>query len=200
MAVSTEDVKKLRGQTGAGIMDCKAALVEADGDFDEAVAILRKRGVQIAAKRHARQATEGIVFAYIHGGAQVGVLVEVNCETDFVARTEDFQGFAKNVAMQVAALQPSWVAPEDVPEEVVARERKILTEQAQAEGKPEHIMAQMVEGRLKKFYEQNCLMNQPYIRDDSITVADLLNDLVAKMSEKILVRRFVRYQVGEELD
>ncbi len=200
MAVSTEDVKRLRQQTGAGIMDCKAALVEADGDFDEAVAILRKRGVQIAAKRHARQATEGIVFAYIHSGAQVGVLVEVNCETDFVARTEDFQDFAKNVAMQVAALQPSWVAPEDVPEEAVAREREILTEQAHVEGKPDHIVAQMVEGRLKKFYEQNCLMNQPYIRDDSTTIADLLNDLVAKMAEKILVRRFVRYQVGEELD
>ncbi len=200
MAVSTEDIKRLRQQTGAGVMDCKAALVEAEGDFDEAVAILRKRGIQIAAKRHARQATEGIVFAYIHGGAQVGVLVEVNCESDFVARTEDFQDFAKNVAMQVAALQPGWVAPEDVPEEVMAREREILTEQAHAEGKPDHIVAQMVEGRLKKFYEQNCLMNQPYIRDDSITIADLLNDLVAKMGEKILVRRFVRYQVGEELD
>ena len=200
MAVSIEDVKKLRKQTGAGIMDCKAALVEADGDLDEAVATLRKKGIQVAAKRDAKQATEGVVYAYIHAGEKIGVLVEVNCETDFVARTEEFRSFAKEVAMQVAAQQPTWVAPEDVPEEALARERAILTEQAQAEGKPDHIVAKMVEGRLKKFYEQHCLMNQPYIRDDSITIADLLNELVAKMGEKLLVRRFVRYQVGEELD
>ncbi len=200
MAVSIEDVKKLRKQTGAGIMDCKAALEEADGDLGEAVATLRKKGIQVAAKRDAKQATEGVVYAYIHAGEKIGVLAEVNCETDFVARTEEFGTFAKEVAMQVAAQQPTWVAPEDVPEEALTREREILTEQALAEGKPDHIVAKMVEGRLKKFYEQHCLMNQPYIRDDSITIADLLNELVAKMGEKLLVRRFVRYQVGEELD
>jgi elongation factor Ts len=199
MAVSTEDVKKLREQTGAGVMDCKAALVEANGDFDDAVAILRKRGIEVAAKREAKAAAEGVVCAYVHAGDQVGVLVEVNCETDFVARTDDFKGFAKEVALQVAAQQPLWVSSEDVPEEAVARERDILTEQAQAEGKPDHIVEQMVTGRLKKFYAQNCLLHQPYIRDDSITVEDLLNDLVAKTGEKVVVRRFVRYQVGEEL-
>ncbi len=200
MAVSTEQVKKLRAHTGAGVMDCKAALVEANGDFDEAVAILRKKGIQVAAKRDAKQATEGVVCAYVHAGDKIGVLVELNCETDFVARTADFRDFAKEVAMQVAAQQPMWVSPEDVPEPAVAREREILTGQALAEGKPEHIVAKMVEGRLNKFYEQRCLMNQPYIRDDDITIADLLSDLVAKMGEKIIVRRFVRYQVGEELD
>ena len=200
MAVSTEQVKKLRAHTGAGVMDCKAALVEANGDFDEAVAILRKKGIQVAAKRDAKQATEGVVCAYVHAGDKIGVLVELNCETDFVARTADFRDFAKEVAMQVAAQQPMWVSPEDVPEPAVAREREILTGQALAEGKPEHIVAKMVEGRLNKFYEQRCLMNQPYIRNDDITIADLLSDLVAKMGEKIIVRRFVRYQVGEELD
>ena len=200
MAVSTEQVKKLRGHTGAGIMDCKAALVEADGDFDEAVAILRKKGIQVAAKRDAKRATEGVVCAYVHAGDKIGVLVELNCETDFVARTDDFKDFAKEVAMQVAAQQPTWVSPDDVPEPALAREREILTEQAQAEGKLEHIVEKMVEGRLKKFYEQHCLMNQPYIRDDDIVIQDLLSDLVAKMGEKIVVRRCVRYQVGEELD
>ncbi len=200
MAVSTEQIKKLREHTGAGIMDCKAALVEADGDFDEAVAVLRKKGIQVAAKRDAKQATEGVVCAYVHAGDKIGVLVELNCETDFVARTDDFKNFAKEVAMQVAAQQPTWVSPDDVSEPALAREREILTEQAQAEGKPEHIVEKMVEGRLKKFYEQRCLMNQPYIRDDDIVIQDLLSDLVAKMGEKIVVRRFIRYQVGEELD
>ncbi len=200
MAVSTEDVKKLRQQTGAGIMDCKSALDEADGDIQEAVAILRKQGIRVAARREVKAAREGIVTSYVHGGDQIGVLLEVNCETDFVARTAEFQEFAKNVAMQVAALQPQWVAPEDVPEAALAKEREILTEQARAEGKPEHIIEKMVEGRLKKFYAQQCLLAQPYIRDDTITIHDLLNDLVAQCGEKIVIRRFVRYQVGEEID
>ena len=200
MAISAEQVKKLRAHTGAGIMDCKAALVEADGDFDEAVVILRKKGIQVAAKRDAKQTTAGVVCAYVHAGEKIGVLVEVNCETDFVARTADFRDFAKEVAMQVAAQQPTWVSPGDVPEQAVARERQILSEQAQTEGKPDHIVEKMVEGRLNKFYEQRCLMNQPYIRDDDIVIQDLLNHLVAKVGEKIVVRRFVRYQVGEELD
>ncbi len=200
MAVSTDDVKQLRHETGAGIMDCKEALVEAEGDFEEAVAILRKKGIQVAAQREMKAAAEGVVQAYVHAGEKIGVLVEINCETDFVARTDDFRDFARNVAMQIAAMQPRWVSPDDVPEEIVARERQILTEQAKAEGKPDHIIEQMVEGRLGKFYAQNCLLHQPYIRDDSMTIADLLNDLLAKTGEKIIIRRFVRYQVGEGLD
>ena len=199
MEVSTVDVKKLREETGAGIMDCKEALVEAEGDFEEAVAILRRKGIQVAAQREMKAAAEGMVWSYVHAGERIGVLVEVNCETDFVARTEGFRDFAKNVAMQIAAMQPKWVSPDDVPAEAVARERDILTEQAAAEGKPEHIVEQMVEGRLGKFYAQNCLLNQPYIRDDSMTIQDLLNDLLATTGEKIIVRRFVRYQVGEDL-
>ncbi len=200
MAVSTDDIKQLRHETGAGVMDCKEALVEAEGDFQEAIAVLRKKGIEVAAKREAKAAAEGVVQAYVHAGERIGVLVEVNCETDFVARTDDFRDFAKNVAMQIAAMQPRWVSPDDVPEEVLARERQILTEQAEAEGKPDHIVEQMVEGRLGKFYAQNCLLQQPYIRDDSMTIEDLLNDLLATTGEKIIIRRFVRYQVGEGLD
>ena len=200
MGVSASDVKRLREETGAGIMACKEALVEAAGDLPEAVAILRKKGIQVAAKREMKVAAEGVVQAYVHAGERIGVLLEVDCETDFVARTDDFRDFAKNVAMQIAAMQPRWVSPEDVPEEAVARERHILTEQSKAEGKPDHIIEQMVEGRLGKFYAQNCLLHQPYIRDDSITIEDLLNDLLAKTGEKIIIRRFVRYQVGEGLD
>lgn len=199
MAVSVEEVKKLRAQTGAGIMDCKAALQEAHGDMQEAVAILRKQGIAVASKREMKTAQEGTVTAYVHGGDQIGVLVEINCESDFVARTEQFKDFAKNVAMQIAAMQPSWVAPEDVPEEVLAREREILSEQAQSEGKPEHIVEKIVEGRLKKFYSEHCLLNQPYIRDDDITIQDLLNELIGQCGEKVVLRRFIRYQVGEEL-
>ena len=200
MAVSVEDIKRLRERTGAGIMDCKRALLEADGDTEEAVANLRKQGIEVASKREAKAAQQGIITSYIHAGDQIGVLLEVNCETDFVARTEEFKDFAKNVAMQVAAQQPLWVAAEDVPEEVLAKEREILSEQARAEGKPDHILEQMVEGRLKKFYSQDCLLDQPYIRDDSITIGDLLNELAASIGEKAVIRRFVRYQVGEEQD
>ena len=200
MAVSTADIKQLRHETGAGIMDCKEALAEAEGDFEQAVAILRRKGIQVAAQREMKAAAEGVVQAYVHAGEKIGVLVEVNCETDFVARTDDFRDFAKNVAMQIAAMQPRWVSPDDVPEEALARERQILTEQAETEGKPEHIVEQMVEGRLGKFYAQNCLLQQPYIRDDSMSIEDLLNDLLAKTGERIIIRRFVRYQVGEGLD
>ncbi len=200
MSVSPADVKKLRERTGAGIMDCKRALQEADGNMEEAVAILRKHGIQVAAKRETKAAQQGTVAAYVHAGDQIGVLVEVNCESDFVARTPEFREFTKNVTMQVAALQPRWVTAEDVPEEELAKEREILTEQTQAEGKPEHIVEKVVEGRLKKFYSQYCLLDQPYIRDDSITIQDLLNELVAQCGEKIVVRRFVRYQVGEKVN
>ncbi len=199
MAITAEQVKELREKTGAGMMDCKKALQEADGDFEEAIAVLRKKGIQVAAKREGKATTEGIVYSYIHAGSQVGTLVEVNCETDFVARSEDFVNFAKEIAMQVAAAQPRYLGRDDVPNEHLDREREILTEQAKAEGKPDHIVAKMVEGRLNKFYSEYCLLEQPYIRDDSLTVQDLLNDLLAKTGEKIVVRRFVRFQVGEEL-
>jgi elongation factor Ts len=179
-------------------MDCKRALTDADGDMEQAVDILRKKGIEVARKREGKAAKEGTVASYVHAGDQIGVLVEVNCETDFVARTERFVQFARDAAMQVAALQPKWVAPEDVPEEVLAREREVLREQALAEGKPEHIVEKMVEGRLNKFYEDTCLLKQPHIRDDSMTIEDKLNDLIAACGEKVVIRRFVRFQVGEE--
>ncbi len=198
MSVTTEQVKELREKTGAGLMDCKRALTDADGDMEQAVDILRKKGIEVARKREGKAAKEGTVASYVHAGDQIGVLAEVNCETDFVARTERFVQFARDAAMQVAALQPKWVAPEDVPEEVLAREREVLREQALAEGKPEHIVEKMVEGRLNKFYEDTCLLKQPHIRDDSMTIEDKLNDLIAACGEKVVIRRFVRFQVGED--
>jgi elongation factor Ts len=199
MAVSPEDVKKLREKTGAGFLDCKKALEEANGDFEQAVDELRKKGVSVATKREGKTASQGIIASYIHAGDQVGVLVEVNCETDFVARTEGFRGFAHNVAMQIVAMQPRWVRRDEVPADAMDREREVLTAQAKAEGKPDDIVQRMVEGRLKKFYEEYCLLDQKYIRDDSMTINDLLLEVVGKTGEKVAVRRFVRFQVGEEL-
>ena len=199
MEFSAQDVKRLREKTGAGMMDCKKALAEAKGDFEEAIAVLRKKGISVAAKREGKTATEGTVAAYIHAGDQIGVMVELDCETDFVARTEDFKAFARELCMQIAAQQPRWVAADDVPPEALDRERDILRDQALAEGKPPQIVEKMVEGRMRKFYETYCLVNQPYIRDDTKTIEDLLNDLLAKTGEKIIIRRFMRYQVGEEL-
>jgi elongation factor Ts len=200
MPISAEDIKKLHEQTGAGILECKKALEEAGGDFEEAVAILRKKGVKVAAKRASKTASEGMVYSYIHAGSQVGVLVEVNCETDFLARTDDFRTFCEEISMQIAAMRPRWVAPEDVPQEAMDRERDILREQAKTEGKPENVIEKMVEGRLRKFYEDNCLLKQPYIRNDSLSIEDLLNELMGKTGERAVVRRFVRYQVGEETE
>jgi elongation factor Ts len=199
MAISAADVKRLREKTGVGFMDCKKALEEAQGDFEEAQAVLRKKGIAVAAKRADRIASEGAVVAYIHGGGRIGVLLEVNCETDFVARTEKFQELGKNLAMQVAASKPQWVAPEDVPEDALAKEREILIEQAKNEGKPAHIAEKMVEGRLKKFYAEFCLTHQPYIRDEAVTVQDVINDFAGQVGEKVAVRRFVRYALGEEI-
>lgn len=198
MAVTTEQVKELREKTGAGFMDCKKALVESDGDVDAAVDALRKQGIDIAMKREGRAVDEGCIASYIHAGNQIGVLVDLRCETDFVARTDDFREVARDLAMQVAAMQPQWVAPEDVPEDVLAHERTVLTDQALAEGKPEHIVDKMVEGRIEKFFSANCLLKQPSIRDDSITVEDRLNELVAACGEKVKLQRFVRYQIGED--
>ncbi len=196
--ITAREVRELRDKTGAGVLACKKALEEVDGDMEEAISLLRKKGEEIATKRGGRATSSGIVFSYIHAGDQVGVMVEVNCESDFVARNEDFRRFAKDVAMQITAMNPKWVTREDVPAEAVARERDILLEQARAEGKPEHIIEKMVEGRLNKFYEIHCLLDQPFIRDDSVTIQSLLTDLVARSGENVVVRRFCRYQVGEE--
>lgn len=199
MAITAEDVKRLRERTGAGMLDCKKALQEANGDFEEAVAVLRKKGVAVAAKREGKTAQQGTVASYVHAGDQIGVLVEVNCETDFVARTDEFKSFARELCMQIAAQQPRWVCREEVPADALDREREILRQQALNEGKPEHIVEKMIEGRLNKFYENYCLLDQPYIRDDTKKISDLLNELLAKTGERVVIRRFVRYQVGEEL-
>ncbi|MCD6359504.1 MAG: translation elongation factor Ts [Armatimonadetes bacterium] len=198
MAVTAEQVKELREKTGAGFMDCKQALTESGGDMEKAIDLLRAKGVDVAMKREGKAADEGTIGAYVHAGNQIGVLVELRCETDFVARTDDFREVARDLAMQIAAMQPRWISPDDVPEEVLERERSVLREQAESEGKPEHIVEKMVEGRLKKFYEENCLLHQPFIRDDSITVEDKLNSLIAACGERVVVARFVRFQVGED--
>ena len=199
MAISAADVKKLREQTGSGMMDCKKALEEAGGDFEGAKDVLRKKGIAVAAKRADRAASEGAVYSYIHGEGRVGVLLEVNCETDFVARTDNFQGLCKELAMQIAASQPKWVSREEVSEADLERERAVLVEQAKAEGKPDHIAEKMVEGRMRKFYEEYCLLDQEYIRDDDKKVQDLVEDFTGQVGEKIVVRRFVRWALGEEL-
>ncbi|HJN17665.1 MAG TPA: translation elongation factor Ts [Armatimonadota bacterium] len=198
MAISAADVKKLRETTGSGMMDCKKALDEANGDFEAAKDILRKKGIAVAAKRADRAASEGAVVSYIHDG-RIGVLLEINSETDFVARTDKFQELATNIAMQIAASQPRWVSRDEVAESDLERERSILIEQAKAEGKPDNIAEKMVEGRMRKFYEEYCLLDQEYIRDDKVKIADLIEDFTGQVGEKIEVRRFVRYSLGEEL-
>jgi elongation factor Ts len=200
MSVNVENVKALREKTGAGFMDCKNALTEAEGDMEKAVDLLRQRGIDVAMSREGKAAEEGVISSYVHAGNQIGVLVDLRCETDFVARTDEFREFGRDIAMQVAAMHPKWIAPEDVPCEEVEREREVLTQQALEEGKPEHIVEKMVEGRLEKFYADVCLMNQPFIRDDSLTIEDKLNELIAQTGERVLIKRFVRYQVGEEAE
>jgi len=190
-------VKQLREKTGAGMMDCKKALLEVNGDMDKAIEFLRKKGLATAQKRAGRAMTEGTIQSYIHMTGKLGVLVEVNCETDFVAKNEDFQEFAKNIAMHIAASNPLGIKPEDIPEEIVESEKDIYRAQALDMGKPENILDKIVEGKLKKFYQENCLLNQPFVRDPDISVADLMNELIAKIGENITVKRFVRYQIGE---
>jgi elongation factor Ts len=191
-------VKELREKSGAGMMDCKQALVECDADMDKAVDFLRKKGLATAQKRAGRAMTEGTIQSYIHMGGKLGVLVEVNCETDFVAKNEDFVQFAKNVAMHIAATNPLGVRSEDVPEEVVQRERDIYQAQALETGKPENVITKIVEGKMNKFFKENSLLNQPYVRDPELTIEDVLNELIAKIGENITIRRFVRFQTGEE--
>jgi elongation factor Ts len=195
--ISAALVKQLREKTGAGMMDCKGALAEVGGDMEKAIEFLRKKGLATAQKRAGRAMTEGIIQSYIHMNAKLGVLVEVNCETDFVAKNEDFQGFAKNIAMHIAASNPLGITAEDVSQAVIEKEKEIYRAQALDAGKPENVIDKRVEGKLKKFYQDNCLMNQSYVRNPDITVADLLNELIAKIGENISIRRFVRYQIGE---
>ena len=190
-------VKELREKTGAGMMDCKQALKECDGDIEKATDFLRKKGLATAAKRAGRALSEGVVQSYIHMGGKLGVMVEVNCETDFVAKNEDFQEFARNLAMHIAAINPVGIREADVPEEVIIREREIYRAQALELGKPEKMVEKIVEGKIQKYYKENCLMNQAYVRDNTLTIADLLNTMIAKIGENIVIKRFVRYQVGE---
>ena len=195
--ISAAMVKQLREKTGAGIMDCKQALSENDGELEKAVDFLRKKGLATAQKRAGRAMSEGVVQPYIHMGGKLGVLVEVNCETDFVAKTDDFIELAKNLAMHIAATNPVGITPEDVPEAVVQREMEIYRAQALEMGKPEKMVAKIAEGKLNKFYKESCLLNQAYVRDPNLTVADLLNEAIAKIGENISIKRFVRFQVGE---
>ena len=190
-------VKQLRDKTGSGMMDCKQALKECGGDVEKAVDFLRKKGLATAAKRAGRSLSEGQVGAYIHTGGKIGVLVEINCETDFVAKNEDFQDFVKNISMHIAATNPVGVGPEDVPEDVVNREKEIYRAQALEMGKPEKMIDKIVDGKMNKFYKDNCLLNQLYVRDPNVTIQDLLNELIAKIGENISIRRFTRYQIGE---
>ena len=200
MQITSAMVKKLREKTNAGIMDCKAALQESQGDMEKAVDYLRQKGLAVAQKRAGRTATEGLVHSYIHAGGKIGVMVEVNCETDFTARSEAFWDFTKNLAMHIAATNPLSIDREGLPSEVVTREREIYRAQALDSGKPEKILDKIVEGKLKKFYQEVCLLEQPYVRDTDITVEDLLNELRAKTGENVVIGRFVRYQLGEDLN
>ena len=195
--ISAKMVMQLREKTGAGIMDCKGALTECDGDMDKALDFLRKKGLATAAKRAGRAMTEGIVESYIHMDSKLGVLVEVNCETDFVAKNDDFKAFAKNIAMHIAATNPVGIRPEDVPEEIIAKEKEIYHGQVLEMGKPEKIADKIVEGKLQKYFKENCLMDQAYVRNPEMTVADLLNELIAKIGENISIKRFARFKIGE---
>ena len=195
--ISAAMVKQLRAKSGAGILDCKHALAECDGDIEKAIEYLRKKGLATAQKRAGRATKEGAVQAYIHMGGKIGVLVEINCETDFVAKTDDFTEFVKNIAMHIAATNPVGVLPEDVSPEVIEKEKEIYRAQALEMGKPEKMVDKIAEGKLNKFFKESCLMNQVYVRDPNMTIQDYLNDVIAKTGEKINIRRFARFQVGE---
>ena len=210
MAITAALVKELRDMTGAGMMDAKKALVETDGNIDKAVDLLREKGLAAAAKKAGRIAAEGVVQSYIHAGGRIGVLVEVNCETDFVAKTDDFQNLARDIAMQIAAVNPTYLNREEVPAEVIEHEKQVLLEQAKVEAeedvkagrkpKPEAVLEKMVAGRIEKFYKENCLLEQAFIKDGDKTVTDIINESIAKIGENINVRRFVRYALGEGIE
>lgn len=198
--ISAAMVKELREATGAGMMDCKNALVEANGDKEKALTILREKGLAKAAKKASRVASSGVVDSYIHMGGKVGVLVEVNCETDFVAKTADFQELVRDICLHITATNPLYLKREDVPEDVIEKEKDILRKQALREGKPEKVVEKIVSGRIEKFYKDNCLLEQPFIKDEDKTISDLLNEKIAKLGENIVIRRFVRFQLGEEAE
>jgi elongation factor Ts len=200
MEVTATLIKDLRERTGAGMSDCKKALVEVGGDIDKAIDFLRAKGLAKAAKKAGREATEGAVVSYIHGGGRIGVLVEVNCETDFVARNEDFQAFTRDVALQVAAMAPQFVRKEEVSEDVIAKERAVLEAKAKESGKPEQVVQKMVEGQISKWMKEICLMDQPFVKDPDKTLEQLQQELIAKIGENIRVRRFVRFELGEGLE
>ncbi len=196
MAVELEAIKQLRDKSGAGFMDCKAALVEAKGDLAKAEEVLRKRGITLAKKKSGRVAKEGCIYAYIHAGDKIGVLLEVNCESDFVARTPEFRELVKNLALQVAAASPLYVSKEQVPEDKLQKEREILKDQVK--DKPANVVEKIVTGRLGKYYQEVCLLEQPFIRDQNVKVGDLITQFIGKTGENVVVRRFTRYELGEE--
>ncbi|MFQ5484062.1 MAG: translation elongation factor Ts [Desulfobacterales bacterium] len=195
--ISASMVKQLREKTGAGIMDCKEALSECESDMDKAIDFLRTKGLATAQKRAGRSTSEGLIQAYIHTGGKIGVLVEIDCETDFVAKNDDFKEFAKNMAMHIAAANPVGVSPEDVPQDIIEREKDIYRAQARELKKPEKMIDKIAEGKLNKFYKENCLLLQPYVRDPNVSIQDVLNDLIAKIGENITIKRFSRFQIGE---
>jgi len=197
MQVSASMVKELREKTGAGMMDCKKALSDTNGDMTKAVDILRERGIASAEKKSGRIAAEGIVEAYIHGGGRIGVLVEVNCETDFVAKNEEFRAFVKDIAMHIAASNPKYRSKEEVSIEEIEKEREILKQQALNEGKPEKVIEKMVEGRIEKFYKEICLLEQPFIKDSNVSINQLVKEQIARIGENINIRRFERFELGE---
>lgn len=197
MSVSAQDVKKLRQMTGAGMMDCKQALSAADGNFETAIEELRKKGLSKAAKKADRETKEGLVYAYIHPGSRVGVLIEVNCETDFVARNDEFQALVHDLAMQCAAAIPLWVNPEDADDAVLAKEREIFAEQMREQGKPENVIEKIVDGKMSKFHEETSLLKQPYIKDNDKRVEEIVQEAIVKLGENIQVARFTRFALGE---
>jgi len=197
MGVTSKDIMTLRKMTGAGILDCKKALLEASGDTEKAIEYLRKKGLKTLEKKAGRETKEGVIQAYIHPGSRLGVLVEINCETDFVAKTEDFKTFVKNVAMHIAASNPLVVQREELSQEIIDKELEIYRTQAIEQGKPEQIVDRIAQGKLEKYYQEACLLEQSYIRDPNLTIKDLLKETVAKLGENIVIKRFVRYQLGE---
>ena len=198
--VTAEMVRELRERTGAGMMDCKKVLVEAEGNLDKAAELLREKGLAAAAKKASRLAAEGIVDSYIHAGGRIGVLVEVNCETDFVAQNDGFKAFVKDICMQIAASKPEYIKREEVPQDAIEKEKEILRVQALNEGKPSHIVDKMVDGRIEKYYKEVCLLEQPFIKDQDKTVQQLVNEQIATIGENINIRRFVRFEKGEGLE
>jgi len=200
MDIDVSLVRDLRQKTGAGIMDCKRALKETQGNIDKAIEFLRQKGLAKAVKRVGRKAEEGLIGSYIHPGGRIGVLLEVNCETDFVARTQEFKDLVKDISMHVAAADPQYLMREGIPEEIIQKEKAILRVQAQEMGKPEKVVDRIVEGKMERFFSEVCLLEQPYVKDLDLTVGDLFNSLIGKIGERISIRRFTRYQLGEEAD